>query len=473
MGANGDEIRIIVLEDGQHLDSVIRKIEKGWIVRFKRGSSLLGKNVRVTTSLSPEPLSWSAGKDHLSVYCQVKCDTAGSFRYSFSTDDGTSEAGSGYFLVMPELKVNGKPLPLDGIACQTYLAKLLGELPEWKERLRVAKESGYNMIHLTPIHELGISNSSYSISDHHAIIATVGSKNGFEDVHKLVQEIEKEWEILTVQDVVWNHAAKNSKWLLQHPDSAYNCHNSPHLRPAYVIDRVYHQFGKEVGEGVWAHRGIPPIVENIHHVNAIEYLLRAEILPKADLHEFYQVDLKAMVKLFEALVKQSGGPTDSPLDGEEVQIVQDPEYRRFGNTVDFDRSLRIFNRERGDANSEEERVRKVVESFENSLHTKNLDAARESWETVLAGLRAVMGHITYEREAGHGPKRGLVCPEAPLTTDYFLHLEADVGWKSEEKFAYDEEKSKLIMAFNGWVMSSNPLDNFALKSSQVSCIIDS
>lgn len=371
---------------------------------------------------------------------------------------------------MPELKVNGKTLPLDSIVCQTYLAKLLGKLPEWKERLRVAKESGYNMIHLTPIHELGISNSSYSISDHHAIIPTVHSQNqkfGFEDVYKLVQEIEKEWDMLTVQDVVWNHAAKNSKWLLEHPESAYNCHNSPHLRPAYVIDRVYHEFGKQIGEGVWTHRGVPPVVDNIHHVNAIEYLLRAEILPKADLHEFYQVDLKAMVNLFEALVKQSGGPTNDPLDGEEVEIVQDPEYRRFGNTVDFDRSLRIFNRQRGDAGSEEERVQKVVESFEKALHDKNMDAARQSWEVILAGLRAVMGHVSYERIADHGPKRGLVSPDSPLTTDYFLHLEADLGWKNEEKFAYDPEKSKMLMAFNGWVMSSNPLNNFALKDSQV------
>uniref|UniRef100_A0A183GXK5 HDGE_amylase domain-containing protein n=1 Tax=Heligmosomoides polygyrus TaxID=6339 RepID=A0A183GXK5_HELPZ len=30
----------------------------------------------------------------------------------------------------------------------------------------------------------------------------------------LVNKIELEWNMLTVQDVVWNHAAKNARWLM-------------------------------------------------------------------------------------------------------------------------------------------------------------------------------------------------------------------------------------------------------------------
>ncbi|KAK6045756.1 hypothetical protein COOONC_16739 [Cooperia oncophora] len=299
------QIRIIVLEKGEHLTTVVRRLEKGQIVRFHRGGSLLGVDVKIRTTLTgDEPLKWTSGTDHLAVYCQVECTRAGSFKYTFTADD--EEGGSGYFLVMPELTVNGKRLPLDGIVCQTHITKLLGSLSCWEDRLRVSKESGYNMIHLTPIHELGISNSSYSLSDHHALIQTIHEQDHqvtFDDVEKMVQKLEKEWNMLTIQDVVWNHAAKNAKWLQEHPECAYNCLNSPHLRPAFVVDRVYHHFGREVGEGKWASRGVPEVVDNVHHTNAIEYILRTEVLPKIRLHEFFQVNVEENVKKFEEMAR--------------------------------------------------------------------------------------------------------------------------------------------------------------------------
>ncbi|KIH44203.1 hypothetical protein ANCDUO_25778, partial [Ancylostoma duodenale] len=149
---------------------------------------------------------------------------------------------------------------------------------------------------------------------------------------------------------------------MEHPECAYNCLNSPHLRPAYVVDRVYHHFGKEVGEGKWTHRGVPEVVDSVHHTNvsfwflvrvgakeaeegvsgqAIEYLLRTEILPKMRLHEFFQINIDESVKKFEELAR--AGASSEMLD-ENLPMQQDPEWRRFGCTVDFDKALKIFNR---------------------------------------------------------------------------------------------------------------------------------
>ncbi|RCN32383.1 hypothetical protein ANCCAN_21813 [Ancylostoma caninum] len=81
------EVRIIVLEKGEHLDTVVRRLEKGQFVRFHRGSSLLGVDVEIRTTLTgEEPLKWTSGSDHLAVYCQVECTTAGSFKYRFTAD---------------------------------------------------------------------------------------------------------------------------------------------------------------------------------------------------------------------------------------------------------------------------------------------------------------------------------------------------------------------------------------------------
>lgn len=74
-------------------------------------------------------------------------------------DEKSAENGFGYFTVFPEWEVKGKSLSLNSLCVQTYLAKLLGPLSEWKDRLEVAKQSGYNVVHLTPVQSLGISNS--------------------------------------------------------------------------------------------------------------------------------------------------------------------------------------------------------------------------------------------------------------------------------------------------------------------------
>lgn len=43
--------------------------------------------------------------------------------------------------------------------------------------------------------------------------------------------------------------------------------NSPHLKPAWILDRALWHFSCEVAEGKYREKGIPALIENDHHMN--------------------------------------------------------------------------------------------------------------------------------------------------------------------------------------------------------------
>lgn len=120
--------------------------------------------------------------------------------YILYNRDIQKPSGSGYILVDPVLTYGPENdiLSLDSILCITYLAKSLGPFNEWEGRLQTAKEIGYNMIHITPIQELGGSNSSYSLRNQlklNPVFNYKGKNCTLTDIAPLIEKMRTEWKV--------------------------------------------------------------------------------------------------------------------------------------------------------------------------------------------------------------------------------------------------------------------------------------
>ncbi|XP_055887026.1 glycogen debranching enzyme-like isoform X1 [Biomphalaria glabrata] len=480
------QIRVLTLNQDENNQYKLYRLEKGWILRFVLGPSLMASNVRLFCN-HPDNLNSSYDRkkfyeihwktvtgiksDRTDMIADVKIIIPGSFNYFFTIDNSVkqeSSNGSGYFLVDPTLTAGDEEINMDAIVCQSVITKLLGPFKDWIPRLQVAYESGYNMVHFTPVQELGISNSAYSIRDQ-LKFSPVYSKgdtkqHDYSDLEKLVDYMNKNWKVMSLSDLVYNHTAKDSPWLWQHPECAFNLQNSPHLRPAYVVDRILEHFSLEVSKGLWEKDGIPAQVNSEYHLSAIGHALHHKVFPQYRLHEFFCLGVDNIIKEFKKAIENSPSPDD--YTGNELHIIQDPNYHRFKSTIDMNLALKLFNTDSPRVNfgpgvfSRADRIAKCCEALTEHLIVLNANKEREVQDHIKCAIGNFIANAKWRFVNPAGPKISQVTEKEPLMHGYFIIPKAHEGSvEKEEKLSYEEPSH--IMACNGWVMGDDPLRNFA------------
>lgn len=353
--------------------------------------------------------------------------------YHFVLSSGSKTIWEAYIIVLPELKV-----PLESIRCQTVLSKNLGPLSSWRKRLGVSKEARYNMIHFTPIQELGASNSAYSIRQQHKVNPSF--KATLADIKKEVEYMEKKWGVLSATDIVLNHTADDSDWIREHPECSYNVADSPHLRPAFLLDSALIWFMQELTSGLLLKTDkLSPLIDSDHTVNTIGMLLKTYYIPQLKIYELFMVDINHSVANFDTLKRSENLEVDyGKYERNKARVVAIPSH------IDSIPALRKF------------------------LQQANLAKMKEIKSYLDQAINNVMNAIRYERLDPDGPYRGLeVSPERPLVAPYFTHSPiSDFKIAKEEALMYST--GQLFMAHNGWVMGcASSDDQFGEPSSHV------
>lgn len=153
-----------------------------------------------------------------------------------------------YINVDPALNLNGKIVRAKELSIITVMSRCLGKIDRWVEVLRNQRQLGYNAVHFTPFQVYGESFSHYSLANQMEIddyffenASSVPHSSRIESV-KMVMDTMRDEGMISMVDIVLNHTANNSKWILEHPDACYSTDECPHLWSAWLLDKSLRDF---------------------------------------------------------------------------------------------------------------------------------------------------------------------------------------------------------------------------------------
>ena len=407
-------------------------------------------------------------------------DQAGAFEYRVTYDELTSwnlrkhdrqgssaprkiESETWYFVVDPALMLNRKHLPLDGIVCQSTVAKWMGPVTAWDYYLNAMNKRNYNMVHFTPLQVRGASNSPYSIFnqlDFSEDLFDEGVGDRVEAMREILHKMEHEYNLLSLTDVVWNHTAHNSAWLQEHPEAGYNLHNSPHLTAAYELDTSLLAFS-----GKLAQLNLPTKLNNTHDLLLIMDAVKVHVFGAIRLWEFYIIDVERDVELaVDAWTAGANGDSFKGIDVTDRSIVV-AKLTDFG-LVNCECHGKRYHRQMkpetgGDlicaimgpftSQKDTTSAKSLYESF---LEAVNLPLYRKYDDDCEVILEQLYNRTKYVRLDDNGPRLGEISKNSPLIETYFTRIPVtEISKKHPE--------GSLCVANNGWIWANNPLEDFA------------
>ncbi|KAL8822075.1 MAG: hypothetical protein Q9191_007183 [Dirinaria sp. TL-2023a] len=380
-----------------------------------------------------------------------------------------------YIDVCPELKIDKELTPLDSLSIFSTVSKFMGTYPDdWDKHLQGIAQRYYNMVHFTPLSQRGWSNSPYSIYDQCKFDPT-NFPNGETDVANMIAKMEKEYGLLGLTDVVWNHTASNSKWLEEHPEVGYNLETAPYLEPALELDNALLQYGKDLGS-----LGLPTSIDTLDELNRCIDGIKPYVLGKLRLWEYYIVDVVTDARLaVDAWVK---GEVTFPKNGfgnsgiGELDQVKDWTLKQRADFL-------LQNGFTGAGQMGARLARKtnplIASSLLTAIHgryspdqhgspdhcaaldtmTKTLDELnsqfyREYDGDAAAIVQQVHDRVRYLRVDDDGPKQGAVTLEHPFVESYFARLPQNETTKSHSL-------RSLSLVCNGWIWAADAMKDHA------------
>jgi glycogen debranching enzyme len=367
-----------------------------------------------------------------------------------------------YVDVSPSLALRGANLPLDALSIFSVISKFMGKYPtDWDNHLRGISQRNYNMIHFTPLMERGTSNSPYSI--YNQLEFDAGSfPNGENDVAELVTRMDKEYGLLAMTDVVWNHTADNSKWLEEHPEAGYNTETAPWLEAALELDTALLKYGNDLES-----LGLPTEFRSVDDLLKVMSEMRKHVIDAINLWQFYVIDVKEITGRIIEQWKNSSAPVELIDGAQSWSLKQKADFirqsalpgtsrilGRFSRKVDEKVALHLLVSLFGSKSTSSVDTFTVETGLTRILDEVNLPFYKEYDSDVTGILDQVFNRIKYVRIDEHGPKLGPVTKSSPLVETYFTRLPVNETTKRHDP-------RSLALVNNGWIWNADAMKDNA------------
>ena len=108
-------------------------------------------------------------------------------------------------------------------------------------------------------------------------------------------------------------------------------------------------------------------ISKSEHIDVCKDLLLNHYLPLVKIPELFLPDISQLTTQLEERMRNSPPEPSSDVPGGVLKIIQDPEYRRSGSSVDLELALEKYNRPVESAKSDEERISSCVSSFRRDI----------------------------------------------------------------------------------------------------------
>jgi glycogen debranching enzyme len=177
----------------------------------------------------------------------VLFDVSGSFFVQIVYEDerpggGVAYSSPQYINVEPVMTANSRLIRGKELSLLTVMSRCLGKMSRWPAVLRNVRELGYNAVHFAPFQAYGESYSHYSLADQTTVDdqyfeapASMSRRQRLAELKGTLDGLRSEG-LLSMVDIVLNHTANDSKWIVDHPEATYNTDDCPHLWAAWELD---------------------------------------------------------------------------------------------------------------------------------------------------------------------------------------------------------------------------------------------